>query len=356
MKFRTLAPILLTAACVSAFAETKSAAPNVLTIGDKAPSIKAAVWLKGTKTTEFKKGQVYVVEFWATWCGPCKENIPHLTDLAKKYQGKASIIGISIWENNGGDDPKVLDKVKAFVASQGSKMDYLVAADNKSNTIADSWMKPASEGGIPCSFIVDQSGTIAWIGHPAKMETVLTKVIDGTHDVKAARAAREHELKFSRPIEQALAEKNYPLLLKTIDEAIAERPQLEYSLTYNRLVALFHIDLNRGKEYADKILRESNQAPGAYHMISSIFASYKDLDQSAYRYGLTMAAKGIEVSPENIMLHGIEAEIYYQLKDKQNALKSIKAGIEKAQNEPKVTKEFRELLDKSLKKYEAMPD
>lgn len=359
MKFRTLAPLLFAAVCATSLAESsnnvaKTAAPKVLTIGDKAPSLKPATWLKGAKTTDFKKGQVYVVEFWATWCGPCKENIPHLTELAKKYKGKASIIGISIWENNGGNDPKVLDKVKAFVASQGSKMDYLVAADNKANTIADTWMKPASEGGIPCSFIVDQSGKIAWIGHPAKMEAALTKVIDGTYDIKAARDARELELKFTRPIEQALASRDYPTLLKTIDEAIAERPQMEYGLTYNRLVALFHINLAKGKEYADKILKDSNNAPGAFHMISSIFASHKDFDPASYRYGLTMVAKGIELSPENIMLHGIEAEIYFHLKDKANAIKAIKAGIEKANNEPRVTKEFKDLLDKSLKKYEAM--
>lgn len=356
MKSRFTAVLLAAMASALAFGDSKSAASPVLTIGDAAPSIKAATWLKGSKVADFQKGNVYVVEFWATWCGPCKENIPHLTELAKKYKGKASIIGISIWENNDGQNPKSLDKVKAFVASQGDKMDYIVGADNNANAIADAWMKPANEGGIPCSFIVDQSGQIAWIGHPAKMEAVLEKVIAGTYDVSAARAAREVELKFTRPIDAALARRDYPTLLKTIDEAIAERPQLEYSLTYNRLVALFHIDLAKGKEFADKVLKDSNGAPGAYHMISSIFASNKDLSQDGYRYGLTMAAKGIEVSPENLMLHCIEAEIYFHLKDKANAIKAIQTAKEKASKEPRISKEFHDLLDKSRKKYEALKD
>jgi len=327
----------------------------VLTIGDPAPTIKSANWLKGNKVDKFKKGEIYVVEFWATWCGPCKENIPHLTELAKKYQGKVSIIGISIWENLDNEDPNPLKKVQDFVESQGNKMDYFVAADDKSDTIANTWMKPANEGGIPCSFIVNGEGVIAWIGHPAKMEEALTKVIDGTYDIKAAREAREVEHKFTRPIDEALAKKDYATLLKTIDQAIAERPELEYPLTYNRFVALFHVDLQKGKEYSEKILKDSDEAPGAYHMMSSIFASHDDLTKEAYNFGITLVKKGIEKSPENIMLNGIEAQIYFHLGDKANAIKSIKVAIEKAKQETRTTQEFRDMLDKNLKKYEAMP-
>lgn len=352
MNLRTFSPFLMVMAAATLLAAPKPA--SVLTIGDPAPSIKTAVWLKGDKITTFKKGSVYVVEFWATWCGPCKENIPHLTELAKKYKGKASIIGISIWENHGAADPNTLKKVKAFVQSQGSKMDYHVAADDKANSIADSWMKPANEGGIPCSFIVDGSGRVAWIGHPAKMEEALVKVFDGKMDLKAARAARETELKFTRPIDEALAKKDYPALLKIIDQAVAERPELEYSLTYNRLISLFHVSLEKGRLYSEKILKDSNGAPGAYHMISSIFASHDDLSKEAYRFGLTIAAKGMEVSPENTMLNCIEAEIHFHLGDKASAVASIKKAIEKAKAEPRTTKEFHELLDKSLKKYEKM--
>ena len=338
----------------AAFASSDNNPGPVLTIGDPAPSIKTATWLKGGKLDKFKKGQIYVVEFWATWCGPCKENIPHLTELAKKYKDKVSIIGVSIWENLESDDPNPLKKVKDFVNSQGDQMNYFVAADDATDTIANTWMKPANEGGIPCSFIVNGEGIIAWIGHPAKMEEALTKVIDGTLDIKAAREAREVEHKFTRPIDEAIVKKDYAALLKTIDEAIAERPNMEYSLTYNRFLALFHVDLEQGKKYSDKILEESNKAPGAYHMISSIFASNDDLTEDAYRFGLTIAKQGIEISPENIMLNGIEAEIYFHLSDKANAIKAINVAIEKAKNEPRTSKEFREMLDKSLKKYEAM--
>lgn len=343
----TLAAALL---CGVASAEV----PAPLTIGDKAPTLQTANWLKGDKYPRFEEGKVYVVEFWATWCGPCKENIPHLTELAKKYKDKVAIIGVSIWENLEGQSGDSLKKVTSFVQSQGDKMDYNVAADDTKDTIANTWMKPAGEGGIPCSFIVDGSGTIAWIGHPAKMEESLVKVLDGTFDIKAARESREFEHKYTLPINEALEKRQYDVLLKTIDEAVAARPSLEYNLTYNRLVALFHVDLNQGKEYVAKILKDSNNAPGAFHMASSIFAAYDDLSADAYNYGLTIATKGIEKSPENIMLNAIEAEIFFHLKDKAKAVVSIKVAIKKAKDEPRTTKQFQDMLDRSLKKYEDM--
>src|SRR5437868_8519116 len=65
-----------------------------LKAGDKAPAIKADKWVKGDAVTGFEKGKVYVVEFWATWCGPCKESIPHLTALQKEHKD-VTIIGVA---------------------------------------------------------------------------------------------------------------------------------------------------------------------------------------------------------------------------------------------------------------------
>ena len=70
-----------------------AAAPTAaLKAGDAAPALKLAKWVKGTEVKTFEKDKVYVVEFWATWCGPCRRTIPHLTKLSKEMKDKVTVI------------------------------------------------------------------------------------------------------------------------------------------------------------------------------------------------------------------------------------------------------------------------
>src|SRR5688572_6824044 len=72
--------------------------PYALMIGDPAPAIQVAEWVQGKPVAKFEPGSMYVVEFWATWCGPCKVAIPHLNELSKTYAGKVQFIGVSVSE------------------------------------------------------------------------------------------------------------------------------------------------------------------------------------------------------------------------------------------------------------------
>ena len=126
---RTFAIIAATAALTSTIS---TAAKADLKVGDPAPPLSVSKWVKGTPN-KLTPGKVHVVEFWATWCGPCKATIPHITELSKKYKTKADFSGISIWEGNGGDtNPVAIEKkVNAFIKEMGAKMDYSIAMDDK---------------------------------------------------------------------------------------------------------------------------------------------------------------------------------------------------------------------------------
>src|ERR1700722_8182729 len=93
-----------------------------LHVGDAAPALTPGKWLKGEPVAAFEKDKIYIVEFWATWCGPCKASIPHLTELQKKYP-KVTVIGQDCLEQSP-------DDVAEFVKKMGEKMDYRVTLDD----------------------------------------------------------------------------------------------------------------------------------------------------------------------------------------------------------------------------------
>jgi serine/threonine-protein kinase len=171
---------------------TATARGQLLGVGDPAPKLDVKSFVKGEPIATLEPGRVYVVEFWATWCGPCRVSIPHLTELQKKHPDVA-FIGVSIWEQDQ-------NAVKPFVAAMGDQMDYRVASDaipengNANDGImATTWMKAAGQGGIPTAFIIDKGGRIAWIGHPMSMNEPLEKIAGGWWALTAASARSRKE-------------------------------------------------------------------------------------------------------------------------------------------------------------------
>jgi thiol-disulfide isomerase/thioredoxin len=179
---------LVALAVVFGLCVARASAEGPLLVGDKAPKFEVKEFVKGDPVQKFDKDKVYVVEFWATWCGPCRTSIPHLTELQKKYKD-VTFIGVSAFEN----DQK---KVKPFVEEMGEKMDYRVALDSvpdggdrADGKMAKNWMLAAKQGGIPTAFIIDGEGRIAWVGHPMEMEEPLKKIVDKKWDLEAATKA-----------------------------------------------------------------------------------------------------------------------------------------------------------------------
>jgi thiol-disulfide isomerase/thioredoxin len=166
-------------------------------LGDPAAPLKINEWVKGKEVDVTDGKAIYVVEFWATWCGPCKASIPHLTELQKKFKDKGVVfIGIS---------DETADKVKPFVEKMAEKMDYTVALDDTRKTSAG-YMAAYGQGGIPTAFVVGKDKNVLWFGHPmGELEETLNKVVAGTYDLKAA--AKKDEARARLDEYQKLASK-----------------------------------------------------------------------------------------------------------------------------------------------------
>jgi len=158
-----------------------AAAKEMLGVGSPAPAVRFAKFYKGEAVVALDPQQTYVVECWATWCGPCVRAFPHLTQIAKDTAGKATVIGVDVWEQ------KPAEEVQAFVDKQGERMGYRVAGD-ADGAIADGWLKAAGKNGIPCAFVVVK-GKIAWIGHPGELSGEMVLALADGKDIKPAQEA-----------------------------------------------------------------------------------------------------------------------------------------------------------------------
>jgi thiol-disulfide isomerase/thioredoxin len=160
-----------------AFAVVSSTAAGE--IGAVAAPLKISEWVKGKPVdlATVKGKQVVVVEFWATWCPPCRTSIPHLTEMQKQFPD-VSFIGVTDEES---------EVVKKFVTKLGDKMDYVVAIDDARQT-SDGYMKEFGVNGIPHAFVVDKEGRVVWHGHPmAGLDQAVKDVLAGKLDVELAR-------------------------------------------------------------------------------------------------------------------------------------------------------------------------
>ncbi|GMU38121.1 MAG: redoxin family protein [Phycisphaerae bacterium] len=156
-------------------------------VGHAAPPLKPGAWIKGAPVDlEAAKGKnLVVVEFWATWCPPCRMSIPHLTELQKKYKEKGLlIVGVS---------NESADRVKPFVEAQGAAMDYIIAVDTAEQDVMRGYMEAFGITGIPWAFLIDKSGRIVWHGNP--LDEAFGKAIDDVladkYDIEAFKKADE---------------------------------------------------------------------------------------------------------------------------------------------------------------------
>ncbi|MGH7724503.1 MAG: TlpA family protein disulfide reductase, partial [Candidatus Eiseniibacteriota bacterium] len=112
------------------------------------------------------KGQVVLVDFWATWCVPCRKSMPELQAIHEKYKTRGfSVLGISIDEGDPG-------KVRKYADSK--KITYPIAVDSDKSPAWEAFRVKA----IPAAYLVDREGRIVaqWTGVPVQGGSLETKI------------------------------------------------------------------------------------------------------------------------------------------------------------------------------------
>jgi len=254
---RNFAFAVLTGIAHGAAAGTSAAA--LLDVGSAAPKLSVAEWVQGEPLDIQKESgkKVILVEFWAVWCPPCKESIPRLTRIQKKYKSDLAVIGVTSPDSRG-NSPTAIRK---FVRDQGDGMSYWIAIDDRDQTTG-AYMMAAEAIGIPHAFLVGKDGKIAWQGSPLEpeMENVIEGLIRGTYDPKVER---EVERKFQQ-LERPISRGQWDQVTKGLTEILKIAPANESALRLLRRVyadelkkpeefrtwARQHIDQNRSNSRA----------------------------------------------------------------------------------------------------------
>jgi peroxiredoxin len=143
---------------------------NQLSAGEKAPDFKLPdVKGKMVSLSDYRS-KVVLIDFWATWCPPCRKEIPHFNELYQQYKAQGlEILGISV-------DQEGKSAIDKFL--KNNRVAYPILFDDKSASLAyQKLLKPEERGGIPFTFIVDKQGKVVqyYVGYRDK--AVFEKVI-----------------------------------------------------------------------------------------------------------------------------------------------------------------------------------
>jgi thiol-disulfide isomerase/thioredoxin len=330
-------------------------------IGKPPPPITVAKWVKGEPLTGFEKGKVYVVDFWATWCGPCKAAIPHLTRLAHEHKGRVEVVGVSISEHQkDAKDTAYIEHVEKFVAKMDDRMDYRVAVDTPDKAMHDTWFKPAGTGGIPTAFIIDQKGLIAWIGigDPKDVQRIVGEVLAGTFDIKKEKereAAAEAEAKKRSEADIAAAKgktdglyAKYPgykeamdrgdqaAALASLDAAFKADPSSEIAAYQWKLMILLQRNKAQGEEvnaYARDLLARYPDNADIVGFVSAVIVTASD-DEPRFDKALALQAAqkaAALAKPDTRWAQFTKWRLgwaYYHTGDKAKAAESMQAALD----------------------------
>lgn len=337
-----------------------------LAVGSKAPKLDIEHWIsnnggKFPKVTTFEANKVYVVEFWATWCGPCVASMPHLAETQKKLADKGVQI-ISISDED-------LETVEKFLGrpAPGQKAGedgkpitfreltatYCLTTDPDQSVYTD-YMIAAKQSGIPTAFIVGKDGVVEWIGHPMEMDEPLEQVLEGKWDRQKYIKLQEERQAIETGMREvfALIERDRgEAALKKLDEliALASDPGIKARIGGMKIQVMMETNPEEAAKQLTDLIRKTQDVQ-ALSMLSWQVVEMSMSDNSEVPAGLLNAAilaaeKAVKLAPKDGVILDTLSHLMHIQGNLDKAIELQKRAIELAP-EVKELKGFLDQLEK----------
>ncbi len=340
-----------------------------LKIGDPTPPIKVQTWLRGQPVTHFEKGKVYVLDFWATWCGGCIAVFPQISAIAEKYKDRVSFMSVDTYEHLGksnAEDP--LPKVTQFLKTpQGQKLTLNVCLDGNAAAMWDAWIKPLRRVGLPTTYVIDQEGKIAWVDvNLDHLDWVLGQVLAKTWDRDKAGAIMQQRDAVEDLMFKVFRNKDtdntkdYQAMLAASEAFEKQFPDRKDAVAFYKFMALLELDMDKVPDLLERMaadprsrylnladaagltLRKNNLSKRTYAAIAKVQERLllNEFPGQGGRGGKSVSA------------YQELASTYDKAGDPANAVASIEKAITMA-NEHKASADQIKKLQEALDKYKA---
>jgi len=284
-----------------------------------------------------------VIDFWASWCGASRQFMPQLSVLQQRYADQRIVfIGINVLEQDRAD-------AKRFLAEMTPPIGYSIAAD-EGDRIVQSWLAAAGIDALPCTFVFARDGTIAWIGHPMKLEPVLKQIAAATFDIKRSAGQRAVQEQLRQALAREIGAGQWDRALAMIHDYQQKQPDSAAQLSLTRfgvLVAKHDWDaaIRAAREAA-----QANQNDGsalnelAWAIVDSPELAKRDIELSLKCADRASELLGGKHAPALDTL----ARIHFELQDLEKAISLEREAVERA------PARFKKQMQDALEKYRAL--
>jgi uncharacterized protein (TIGR03435 family) len=155
---------------------------------EKKHLINITDFIHNTPNNKSFENKFIVIEFWATWCGPCLDAVPHLNELQEKFKSNNDLVFISMTDEKPEKIQATLDRID---------FNTIVVSDQSKKTHKDLEVEKNGVMMIPLTILIDNNGNVKWRGYPEELnEEKINSFLKG-EQIKETKKAEESVVELS---------------------------------------------------------------------------------------------------------------------------------------------------------------